>query len=100
MRSEDRNSSESEEEEEAARMEICSKIYRTLLSPPLSCKHPTTVLVATYNSCTLHTYIRMVFASFSFLTIEGAFFITARLICCIVSSSQPPLPHSMHERSK
>ena len=57
MRSEDSSSGESEEEEEAARMEICCKIYRTLLSPPLSCKHPTTVLVATYSS-----YIHMVFA--------------------------------------
>ena len=55
MRSEDSSSGESEEEEEAARMEICCKIYRTLLSPPLSCKHPTTVLVATYGSCSLHT---------------------------------------------
>ena len=62
MRSEDSSSGESEEEEEAARMEICCKIYRNLLSPPLSCKHPTTVLVATYSSCTLHTYIHMVFA--------------------------------------
>ena len=64
MRSEDSSSGESEEEEEAARMEICCKIYRNLLSPPLSCKHPTTVLVATYmySSCTLHTYICMVFA--------------------------------------
>ena len=61
MRSEDSSNGESEEEE-AARMEICCKIYRTLLSPPLSCKHPTTVLVATYSSCTLRTYIRMVFA--------------------------------------
>ena len=57
MRSEDSSSGESEEEEEAARMEICCKIHHNLLSPPLSCKHPTTVLVATYSSCTLQYII-------------------------------------------
>ena len=68
MRSEDSSSGESEEEEEAARMEICCKIYRNLLSHPLSCKHPTTVLVTTYSSCTLHTYICMVFAKHNTLS--------------------------------
>ena len=59
MRSEDSSSGESEEEEEAGWKYV---VKYTLLLPPLSCKHPTTVLVATYSSCTLHTYIRMVFA--------------------------------------
>ena len=58
MRSEDSSSGESEEEEEAGWKYV---VKYTLLSPPLSCKHPTTVLVATYSSCTLHSYIRMVF---------------------------------------
>ena len=61
MRSEDSSSGESEEEEKAARMEICCKIYHTLLSPPLSCKHPTVL-----HSCNIQfmypAYIRMVFA--------------------------------------
>ena len=59
MRSEDSSTGESEEEEEAGWKYV---VKYTLLSPPLSCKHPTTVLVATYSSCTLHLYIRMVFA--------------------------------------
>ena len=53
MRSEDSSSGKSEEEEEAGRKYV---VKYTLLSPPLTCKYPTTALVATYSSCTLHTY--------------------------------------------